>query len=90
MIDGSTAEVSDLLAHLIRNECVNDGTQESGNESKSVDVLAQYLGDTGLELERYEAIPGRESLVARIEGTDPTAPTLFLTESGVGYRFVDA
>ena len=72
------AEVADLLAHLIRNECVNDGTQESGNESKSVDVLAQYLGDCGLDLERYAAVPGRESLVARIEGSDPTAPTLLL------------
>ncbi len=71
-------ESVDLLTHLIRNACVNDGTPESGDESRSADVLAQYLGDTGLELERYEARPGRESLVARIEGTDPTAPTLLL------------
>ncbi len=69
-------EAVDLLAHLIRNECVNDGTPESGFESRSTDVLAQYLGDTGLDLERYEARPGRESLVARIEGSDPTAPSL--------------
>jgi acetylornithine deacetylase/succinyl-diaminopimelate desuccinylase-like protein len=41
-------------------------------------VLAQYLGDTGLELERYAARPGRENLVARIEGSDPKAPTLLL------------
>ena len=41
-------------------------------------MLAQYLGDTGLDLERYEARPGRENLVARIEGSDPTAPTLLL------------
>jgi acetylornithine deacetylase/succinyl-diaminopimelate desuccinylase-like protein len=71
-------ESVDLLAHLIRNACVNDGTPESGDESRSVDVLAQYLGDTGLDLERYAARPGRESLVARIEGSDPTAPTLLL------------
>lgn len=68
----------DLLAHLIRNECVNDGTPESGFESRSTDVLAQYLGDTGLDLERFTAQPGRENLVARIEGTDPHAPTLLL------------
>ncbi len=72
------AEVADLLAHLIRNECVNDGSPESGHESKSVDVLAQYLGDSGLDIERYAAVPGRESLVARIEGSDPSAPTLLL------------
>jgi len=71
-------ESSDLLAHLIRNACVNDGTPESGFESRSTDVLAQYLGDTGLELERYTAQPGRENLVARIEGSDPSAPTLLL------------
>ncbi|HEY5076493.1 MAG TPA: M20/M25/M40 family metallo-hydrolase, partial [Acidimicrobiia bacterium] len=71
-------ESVDLLSQLIRNECVNDGTPESGHESRSVDLLAQYLGDTGLDLERYVARPGRENLVARIEGTDPTAPTLLL------------
>lgn len=69
-------EAVDLLAHLIRNECVNDGTPDSGFESRSAEQLAQYLGDTGLDLERYEARAGRESLVARIEGSDPTAPTL--------------
>jgi acetylornithine deacetylase/succinyl-diaminopimelate desuccinylase-like protein len=71
-------ESVDLLAHLIRNECVNDGTAESGFESRSADVLAQYLGDTGLDLERFTAKPGRENLVARIEGSDPNAPSLLL------------
>jgi acetylornithine deacetylase/succinyl-diaminopimelate desuccinylase-like protein len=71
-------ESVDLLSQLIRNACVNDGTPESGFESRSADLIAQYLGDTGLELERYSARPGRENLVARIEGTDPTAPTLLL------------
>ena len=73
-----TNEAADLLRHLIRNECVNDGTPMSGHESRSVDVLGQYLGDTGLDLERYEAQPGRGNLVARIEGSDPSAPTLLL------------
>ncbi|MDQ1447697.1 MAG: hypothetical protein QOC79_668, partial [Actinomycetota bacterium] len=30
-------ESVDLLSQLIRNECVNDGTPESGHESRSVD-----------------------------------------------------
>ena len=71
-------ESADLLAHLIRNQCVNDGSPESGFEARSVDVLAQFLGDTGLDLERYTTRPGRENLVARIEGSDPNAPTLLL------------
>jgi acetylornithine deacetylase/succinyl-diaminopimelate desuccinylase-like protein len=74
----TATESADLLAHLIRNACVNDGTAESGFESRSAEVLAQYLGDSGLDLQRYEAQPGRENLVARIEGSDPTAPTLLM------------
>jgi acetylornithine deacetylase/succinyl-diaminopimelate desuccinylase-like protein len=71
-------EVTDLLQQLIRNACVNDGTQESGGEVRSVDLLASYLEGTGLDMERYEPAPGRASLVARIEGSDPNAPSLLL------------
>jgi acetylornithine deacetylase/succinyl-diaminopimelate desuccinylase-like protein len=71
-------ESVELLSQLIRNQCVNDGDADSGFESRSADAIAQYLGATGLDLERYTARAGRESLVARIEGSDPTAPTLLL------------
>jgi acetylornithine deacetylase/succinyl-diaminopimelate desuccinylase-like protein len=74
----TTAESTDLLQQLIRNACVNDGTIESGVEIRSVELLHQYLGDTGLDVERFEPQPGRASLVARIEGSDPTAPSLLL------------
>lgn len=73
-----TGEVTDLLQALIRNRCVNDGTVESGNEVASADLLTGYLEGSGLDLERYDAAPGRTSLVARIQGTDPSAPTLLL------------
>ena len=36
-----TAEVTDLLQPLIRNQCVNDGTVGSGEETRSVDLLAR-------------------------------------------------
>jgi acetylornithine deacetylase/succinyl-diaminopimelate desuccinylase-like protein len=68
----------DLLQNLIRNACVNDGTVESGNELRSVDVLDRYLAGSGLDLQRYEPAPGRGSLVARIEGSDPSAPKVCL------------
>ncbi len=71
-------EVVDLLQQLIRNACVNDGTAESGQEVRSADLLQTYLEGGGVDIERYEAAPGRASLVARIEGTDPDAPTLLL------------
>jgi len=71
-------ETTELLQQLIRNSCVNDGQVSSGDEVRSVDTLAAYLGATGLDLERYEPQPGRTSLVARIEGSDPEAPSLLL------------
>jgi len=71
-------ETTDLLQHLIRNACVNDGTAESGHETRSVDTLDAYLRTPGVEMKRYEPSPGRGSLVLRIEGTDPKAPTLHL------------
>jgi acetylornithine deacetylase/succinyl-diaminopimelate desuccinylase-like protein len=71
-------ETTDLLQQLIRNACVNDGTPASGQEQRSVDLLAAYLEGAGADLQRYEAAPGRSSLVAKLEGTDPTAPSLLL------------
>jgi len=43
-------------------------------------VLRAYLEGSGLDIEVYEpdGAPGRASLVARIEGSDPAAPTLCL------------
>jgi acetylornithine deacetylase/succinyl-diaminopimelate desuccinylase-like protein len=76
--DDPTGEVTDLLQHLIRNACVNDGTPESGQEARSVELLESYLEGRGLDLETFEPLPGRASLVARIEGRDPSAPTLML------------
>ncbi|WP_334144412.1 M20/M25/M40 family metallo-hydrolase [Rhabdothermincola sp.] len=71
-------EVVELLQQLIRNACVNDGRVESGHEERSVRTLTDYLEGPGLHLERFESAPGRQSLVARIEGTRPDAPTLLL------------
>ena len=74
----SSAEVTDLLQHLIRNACVNDGTRSSGGEARSADLLAGYFGGSGVDIARYEPAPGRANLVARIEGRRPDAPTLVL------------
>jgi acetylornithine deacetylase/succinyl-diaminopimelate desuccinylase-like protein len=74
----TTGEVVELLQALIRNRCVNDGSRESGQESRSADTLTSYLGSGGLDVETYEPVAGRASLVARIEGSDASAPTLML------------
>jgi acetylornithine deacetylase/succinyl-diaminopimelate desuccinylase-like protein len=75
-----TGQTVELLQQLIRNQGVNDGTVGSGQEVRTSDVLRAYLEGSGLDLEVYEpeGAPGRASLVARIEGTDPAAPTLCL------------
>ncbi len=72
------AETTDLLQRLIRNSCVNEGTPESGHEIRSVDLLESYLRLPGVEMKRNEPVPGRASLVLRIEGSDPKAPSLHL------------
>src|SRR6516162_10486137 len=71
-------EVIELLQHLIRNACVNDGTTASGHEDRSADALHALLEGPGLDLQTFEPVPGRTSLVARIEGQDRSAPTVLL------------
>ncbi len=78
MSDALTAETIELLQQMIRNRCVNDGTAESGYETRNADLLRSFLGSTGLDLQQFEPTAGRASLVARIEGSDPTAPSLCL------------
>jgi acetylornithine deacetylase/succinyl-diaminopimelate desuccinylase-like protein len=77
-VNDANAEVVDVLQALIRNACVNDGSDDSGNEARSVDVLRALLEGPGVDMQTFTSRPGRENLVARIEGTDPTAPSLLL------------
>ncbi len=71
-----STEVVELLQSLIRNQCVNDGTAESGQEHRSVVTLRDFFGVEG---ETFEKVPGRQSLFYRVEGTDPEAPSLGLS-----------
>lgn len=70
-----STDTVELLQQLIRNRCVNDGTPDSGHEHRSVETLADYFGQGG---EVVEPHPGRQSVIYRIPGADPTAPTLTL------------
>ncbi|SKC71863.1 M20/M25/M40 family metallo-hydrolase [Krasilnikoviella flava] len=72
---GQTVE---LLQALIRNACVNDGTVGSGQEVRNAETIADFLDGAGLDLERVEPQPGRTSLVTRVHGTAPDAPSLGL------------
>jgi acetylornithine deacetylase/succinyl-diaminopimelate desuccinylase-like protein len=77
-LDTLTNRTVDLLQAMIRNECVNDGTRESGNETRNADVLEQVIAGPAVNIERFEPVPGRASIVGRIAGTDPNAPSLCL------------
>jgi hypothetical protein len=43
-----TGETTELLQALIRNQCVNDGTDASGHEKRNAELLQDYLGSAGL------------------------------------------
>ncbi|NCG25018.1 MAG: M20/M25/M40 family metallo-hydrolase, partial [Actinobacteria bacterium] len=73
-----TGETVELLQQMIRNQCVNDGTPESGHEERSARLIRDELDGLGLDIETIETEPGRTSLIARYEGTDPDAPDLCL------------
>lgn len=73
-----TNQSVELLQQLIRNKCVNDGTERSGHETRNADVLQTTLEGSGLDVQRWEPVPDRASIVARIEGSDPAAPSLCL------------
>ena len=77
-MDARTGWTVELLQTLIRNACVNDGSRGSGGEGRNADVLSSVVETGGVTVERFEPAPGRVSIVARLEGTDPGAPSLCL------------
>ncbi|MDQ1402550.1 MAG: hypothetical protein QOG03_866, partial [Actinomycetota bacterium] len=73
------AEVVPLLQQLIRNACVNMGPGSEAGETRNAETILSLLSSTGSEVEVLEpGKAGRGSIVARIEGTDPSAPSLCL------------
>jgi acetylornithine deacetylase/succinyl-diaminopimelate desuccinylase-like protein len=70
-----SGEVAELLAALIQDSCVNDGSPDSGNEHRAVATIEGYLGTPDVTFEPH---PGRNSALYRIPGSDPAAPSLML------------
>lgn len=71
-----TEEV-ELLQTLIRHGCVNDGRDIVG-EQPNADALHAIIDGCGADIEFVDPEPTRRSLVARLPGTDPSAPALLL------------
>ncbi|MEE8458176.1 MAG: M20/M25/M40 family metallo-hydrolase, partial [Acidimicrobiia bacterium] len=68
-------EAVELLVAMIRNACVNTGDPTSGHEIRSVRTIQEYLGEPGTVI---EPIPGRASVIYRVEGTGPKGHPLLL------------
>ena len=49
---------TELLQALIRNACVNDGTPDSGEETRNSDLLIDYLEGAGLDVQRLHPATG--------------------------------
>ncbi len=75
---GPEDEVVDLCGDLIRFASVNDGTGRGPGERAAAEHVAGLLSDVGLEVEILESAPNRTSVIARMEGADPSRPALLM------------
>lgn len=65
-------EVVDLCRDLIRFDTSNYGDDSGPGERTAAEYVAGKLDEVGLEPTVFESDPGRTSVVARIEGSDPS------------------
>src|SRR6478735_11139663 len=66
-----------FTSELIRIDTTNRG-DGSCRERPAAEYVAERLADTGLEPALLERTPGRTNVVARIQGTDPSADALLV------------
>jgi acetylornithine deacetylase/succinyl-diaminopimelate desuccinylase-like protein len=71
-------EVATLCSDLIRIDTSNRGDHSGPGERKAAEHVAALLDEVGLEARIYESHPGRASVAARVEGTDPGRPALLI------------
>jgi acetylornithine deacetylase/succinyl-diaminopimelate desuccinylase-like protein len=71
-------EVVDICRDLIRIDTTNPGDHSGPGERAAAEYVAGLLGEVGLEPVVLESHPKRTSLVARIEGEDPSRPALLI------------
>jgi acetylornithine deacetylase/succinyl-diaminopimelate desuccinylase-like protein len=71
-------EVVELCRDLIRIDSSNPGDHSGPGERQAAEYVAEKLAEVGLEPQIFESHPKRTSLVARIEGEDPSRDALLL------------
>ncbi|WP_020573804.1 M20/M25/M40 family metallo-hydrolase [Actinopolymorpha alba] len=72
------AEVVEICRDLIRIDTSNFGDDSGPGERKAAEYVAEKVSEAGLDPTLYEPEPGRTTLVARWEGTDPSAAPLLV------------
>ncbi len=78
MADAPLEDTARIASDLIRFETVNWGEGKSNGEADAAEYIAAELTRLGLSPQLFESEPGRTSLVARVEGADPSRPALVL------------
>ena len=78
--DGAAAqdEVASLASDLIRIDSSNYGDHSGPGERAAAEHVAALLAEAGVEPKIFESHEKRTSVVARIEGTDPSRPALLI------------
>ncbi|MFC6883174.1 MULTISPECIES: M20/M25/M40 family metallo-hydrolase [Actinomadura] len=71
-------EVAGICADLIRIDTTNEGEGRGRPERPAAEHVAALLDEVGVRAEIVESAPGRASVLARIPGTDPSAPAFLV------------
>ncbi|MGI8695117.1 MAG: M20/M25/M40 family metallo-hydrolase [Mycobacteriales bacterium] len=72
-------EVVELCSDLIRIDTTNTGDPDTlTGERVAAEYVAGKLDEVGVESQIFESEPTRASVVARIEGSDPSRPALLI------------
>jgi len=71
-------EVAGLASDLIRIDTTNTGDDSGPGERMAAEHVAGLLAEVGLETTLLESRKNRASVVARIEGEDPSRPGLLI------------
>src|SRR5215831_17603373 len=71
-------EVVDICRDLIRMDTSNPGDHSGPGERQAAEYVAAKLAEVGLEPTVLESHPKRTSVVARIEGENPSSPALLV------------
>ena len=78
MPDAELEDTARIARDLIRFQTVNWGEGKSNGETDAAEYIAAELTRLGLAPQLFESEPGRTSLVARVDGADPSRPALVL------------